>query len=597
MPTYKAPLRDMLFVLYELHDGEALSKLPGLEDFTRDVVEPVLEEAAKLCEEVLQPLNRSGDEQGCTLENGVVRTPSGFKDAYRQFREGGWTGIGCKPEFGGQGAPKIVNALVEEMISSANLSFGMYAGLSYGAYVSLANFGTDQQKSQYLPSLVDGTWSGTMCLTEAHCGTDLGQIRTTAKPGLNGTYKISGSKIFISAGEHDLTDNIVHLVLARLPDAPKGIKGISLFVVPKFLPQPDGSLGPRNGVSCGSLEHKMGIKASATCVLNFDAAQGTLVGEPNKGMRAMFAMMNAERISVGMQGLGLAEVSYQNAVAYARERLQGRALTGPKRPDKPADPIIVHPDVRRMLLTCRAYIEGCRALAAWAGHAYDQAGHNPDPVARQDAQDFVALVTPIVKALITDIGYEVTNLGMQVFGGHGYIREWGQEQYVRDCRIAQIYEGTNGVQALDLVGRKLPMHAGRLLRAFFHPVASYIETRGSNEQLTHLVVPLAKAFERLKQATGHIARAGLRNPDEAGAAASEYLRLFGLTALAYLWVRMAEVSLAKLKSGANDEADFYAAKLTTARFFAERILPQTGMLYAQIMAGSSTMMSFEEASF
>jgi 3-(methylsulfanyl)propanoyl-CoA dehydrogenase len=597
MPSYKAPLRDMRFVLYELHDGAALPELPGYEEFTPDLVNPVLDEAAKICEEVLHPLNRSGDEEGCTLENGVVRTPKGFKEAYQQFSECGWTSVACKPEYGGQGIPKVVNTMIEEMICSSNLSFGMYPGLSYGAYVALANYGTPEQKARYLPRLVDGTWSGTMCLTEAHCGTDLGQIRTTATPKPDGSYAISGTKIFISAGDHDLTENIVHLVLARLPDAPKDIKGISLFLVPKFLVKPDGSLGPRNSVSCGSLEHKMGIKASSTCVLNFDDAQGFLIGEPNKGMRAMFAMMNTERISVGMQGLGLAEASYQNAVAYARERLQGRALTGAKFPDKPADPIIVHPDIRRLLLTSRALIEGCRALAAWAGQTYDVATHHPDARTRQDADDFVALMTPIVKALVTDFGYDVTNMGVQIFGGHGYIREWGQEQYVRDCRIAQIYEGTNGVQALDLVGRKLPMHTGRLLRQFFHPVAAYIEEHSGNEELAHLIGPLAKAFQRLQQATGHIAQAGLRNPNEAGAAASEYLRLFGLAALAYLWARMAEVSLAKLKSGANGEEEFYQAKLATARFYAERVLPQTGALLAQIMAGSTTMMSFEEAAF
>ena len=597
MPTYKAPLRDMRFVLYELHDGAALTALPGYEEFTPDLVNAVLDEAAKMCEEVLQPLNRSGDEEGCTLENGVVRTPKGFKEAYQQFRECGWTGVACKPEYGGQGLPKVVNTLIEEMICSANLSFGMYPGLSYGAYVALANYGTPEQKALYLPRIVDGTWSGTMCLTEPHCGTDLGQIRTTAKPRPDGSYSISGTKIFISAGDHDLTENIIHLVLARLPDAPKDIKGISLFLVPKFSVKPDGTLGSRNGVSCGSIEHKMGIKASSTCVLNFDDAQGFLVGEPNKGMRAMFAMMNTERISVGVQGLGLGEGSYQNAVAYARERLQGRALTGPKHPDKPADPIIVHPDIRRLLLTSRALIEGCRALAAWAAHTYDRATHHPDAREREDADDFIALMTPIVKALITDFGYDVTNMGVQVFGGHGYIREWGQEQYVRDCRIAQIYEGTNGVQALDLVGRKLPLHTGRLLRQFFHPVAAYIEEQQSNEELAHLVGPLAKAFQRLQQATGHIAQAGLRNPDEAGAAASEYLRLFGLTALAYLWARMAEVALAKLKEGADGDAAFYEAKLATARFYAERVLPQSGALLAQIMAGSTTMMDFEEAAF
>ncbi len=465
MPAYKAPLRDMRYVLFELLGGDALTSLPGFEDFSRDTIDAVLEEAAKICEQVLQPLNRSGDEEGCAFENGVVRTPKGFKEAYDTFREGGWTGIACDPAYGGQGLPAAVNTLVEEMICASNLSFGMYPGLSHGAYVSVHGYGADELKETYLPKLVDGTWSGTMCLTEPQCGTDLGLLRTRAAPNGDGSYKITGTKIFISAGEHDLTENIIHLVLARLPDAPKGVKGISLFLAPKFLVKPDGSLGPRNGVACGSIEHKMGIKASSTCVMNFDGAQGWLIGEPHKGMQAMFAMMNAERLAVGVQGLGLAEASYQGAAAYARERLQGRALSGPKYPDKPADPLLVHPDIRRMLLTQRAYIEGSRALAVWAAKSLDIAKRHPDPAERAKAEDFIAVVTPVVKALMTDLGFEATNLGVQVFGGHGYIRENGMEQFVRDCRIAQIYEGANGIQALDLVGRKMPAHAGRFLRS------------------------------------------------------------------------------------------------------------------------------------
>jgi len=596
MPTYKAPLRDMRFVLYELMDGENITSLKGYEDFTRDLIDPVLEEAAKICEEVLQPINRSGDEEGCRLENGVVYTPKGFKEAYKQFREGGWTSIACDPQYGGQGLPKIVNTIVEEMICSSNLSFGMYPGLSYGAYVALAGFGTDAQKATYLPKLVDGQWSGTMCLTEPHCGTDLGMLRTSAKPVGDGSYQITGTKIFISAGEHDMTENIVHLVLARLPGAPSGVKGISLFLVPKFLVKDDGSLGARNGVSCGSIEHKMGIKASSTCVMNFDAATGWMVGEPNKGMRAMFTMMNAERISVGMQGLGLGEVSYQNAIAYAKDRLQGRSLAGAKNPEKAADPIIVHPDVRRMLLTQRAYNEGCRALAAWAAHSCDVMGHHQDPKARQDAEDFVALITPIVKALITDLGYEGTNIGMQVYGGHGFIREWGMEQFVRDCRIAQIYEGTNGIQALDLVGRKMPANFGRNLRQFFHPVSDYIAKHDGNEGMAEFIGPLAKAFGRLQQATGYVAQKGMARPEEAGAAATEYLRLFGLTALAYLWARMAEIAAARIAAG-EDEDGFYKAKVLTARFYYERVLPETGALLSKIMSGGTTMMAFEEAAF
>jgi len=597
MPAYKAPLRDMRFVLYELMHADKLPSLPGYEEFGRDLVDPILEEAAKLCEEVLQPLNRSGDEEGCRLENGVVYTPKGFKEAYKQYCDGGWNGVACDPAWGGQGMPKIVCTMIEEMMCSANLSFGLYPGLTYGAYVALKGFGTDAQKSTYLPNLVSGKWSGTMCLTEPHCGTDLGMLRTAATPHGDGSYKITGTKIFISAGEHDLTENIIHLVLARLPGAPSGTKGISLFLVPKFMVKDDGTPGQRNGVSCGSIEHKMGIKASATCVMNFDGATGWLIGAENKGLQAMFAMMNAERISVGMQGLGIAEVSYQNAITYAKDRIQGRSLSGIKNPSKPADPIIVHPDVRRMLLTQRAYAEGCRALAAWAGEELDHTTHHPDPAVRRDAEDFVALMTPIVKALITDMGYEAANIGMQVYGGHGYIREWGMEQFVRDCRIAQIYEGTNGVQALDLVGRKMPANFGRSLRQFFHPVNGYIETHQTNDQLAEFIGPLAKAFGRLQQATGLIAQRGMARPDEAGAAATEYLRLFGLVALAYLWTRMAEIAQAKLAAGDADADGFYKHKILTARFYFERILPDNGALLAKIMAGSKTMMAFEEAAF
>ncbi|CCG41463.1 acyl-CoA dehydrogenase C-terminal domain-containing protein [Magnetospirillum molischianum] len=594
MASYTAPLRDMRYVLFDLMEGDGLASLPGFEDFTRDLIDPVLDEAAKICEQVLHPINRSGDEEGCAFENGVVRTPKGFREAYTLFREGGWTSISCDPAHGGQGWPKSVGILIEEMICSANLSFGMYPGLSHGAYVALHAHGSDELKDTYLPKLVDGTWSGTMCLTEPHCGTDLGLLRTKAIPEGDGSYKITGTKIFISAGEHDLTENIIHLVLARLPDAPKGVKGISLFLVPKYRLKEDGTPGASNGVSCGSIEHKMGIKASSTCVMNFDDSIGWLVGEPNKGMRAMFAMMNTERLSVGVQGLGLAEASYQGAVTYARERLQGRALTGVKHPDKPADPIIVHPDVRRMLLTHRAYVEGSRALAAWVGRAIDHEEHHPDPAVRAEAEEFVALMTPVVKALLTDLGFEATNLGMQVFGGHGFIREHGMEQYVRDCRIAQIYEGTNGIQALDLVGRKLPAHAGRNLRRFFHPVSAFIEAKVEDEQLGEFVQPLAKAFVRLQQATAQVARAGMANPDEAGAAATDYLRLLGLTALGYLWAKMAEISLAKL----NDDPDgFHRAKVATARFYVERVLPQTNALFAMVMAGGKSMMDFDEAAF
>ena len=591
MPTYKAPLRDMRFALYELHGGDGLSKMPVFDNFTRDLIDPVLDEAAKVAEQVLQPINRSGDEEGCILENGVVRTPKGYKEAYNLFRDGGWPSLAADPAYGGQGMPNSVKILMDEMVCSANLSFGMYPGLTHGAYKALHAYASDELKQKFLPKMVDGTWGGTMCLTEPQCGTDLGLLRTKAVPQDDGSYKISGTKIFISSGEHDLTENIIHLVLAKLPDAPKGIKGISLFVVPKFLPQDDGTLGHRNGVAVASIEHKMGIKASSTCVLNFDGATGWLVGEPHKGMRAMFTMMNAARLLVGIQGLGLAEASYQGAVAYAKERLQGRALSGAKYPEKSADPIIVHPDVRRTLLTQRAWIQGCRALASWAGKALDESKHHPDRVAREKADDLISLITPVIKALLTDMAFDVTNLGMQVLGGHGYIREYGMEQLVRDARITQIYEGTNGIQALDLVGRKMPAHAGRYLRQVFHPISNYIAKTIEKEGMAEFIEPLAKVFGRLQQATAQVARVGLSKPDEAGAAATDYLKLMGFTLVAYQWALMAEISLSK-----QDDA-FYKAKVATARFFMERLLPQASAHFQAIMAGGKTMMAFEDASF
>ncbi len=596
MATYKAPLRDMRFALYEMHDVESLTKYPGYAEMTRDLLDPVLDESAKFCEEVLFPLNRSGDEEGCHYENGVVRTPKGFIEAYKQFREGGWVGFNTEPEWGGQGLPHMVGTLLEEMQCSANLAFQLYGGLTQGAIRAILQHGAQELKDKYIPNMASGVWTGTMCLTEPHCGTDLGQIRTRAVPAGDGSYKITGTKIFITGGEHDLTENIIHLVLAKLPDAPKGTKGISLFLVPKFMVKDDGKVGARNGVMCGAIEHKMGIKASATCVMNFDDATGWLVGEPHKGMRAMFTMMNAARIGVGIQGIGIGEVSYQGATAYARDRLQGRALTGAKYPDKAADPILVHPDVRRMLLNMRATTEGSRAFAVWVSRALDVLTHSADEKERQDAEDFVALMTPIVKALSTDFGHENAIVGMQVLGGHGYIRENGMEQYARDARIAQLYEGTNGIQALDLVGRKLPAHAGRFLRHFFHPVAAYIEAKVEDDALGPFVQPLAKAFVRLQQATAHIAQKGMSNPDEAGAAATEYLRLFGLVALAFMWCRAAEVALPKA-GGAEDSDGFYKAKVNTARFYMERVLPQTSSLFAGIMAGAKTMMAFEDAAF
>ena len=597
MTIYKAPQRDMRFVLHELLEVERLTALPGYEEASADVVDAIIEEAAKIAETLLMPLNQPGDRQGCMFENGVVRTPDGFKDAYDQFVASGWTGLAADPGYGGQGLPKTVKLVVDEMVCSANLSFGMYPGLTAGAYNAIVKHGTDEQKALYLPKMVEGRWSGTMCLTEPQCGTDLGLIRTRAEPDDDGSYTLSGTKIFISAGEHDLTQNIIHLVLARLPDAPAGIKGISLFLVPKFLPDDRGEAGSRNGIACGSIEHKMGIKASATCVMNLDRAKGWLIGERHRGMRAMFTMMNDARLGVGIQGLGIAETAYQSAVAYARERRQGRALTGAREPDQPADPILVHPDIRRMLLTMRAFSEGARALAYWIGMQLDISEKHPEPEKRQAADDLVALITPIVKAYFTDQGFATAHLGVQCMGGHGYITEWGMEQLLRDARITLLYEGANGIQALDLVGRKLPAHFGRLLRAFFHPVMAFIEEHQTDQDLAEFVLPLAQAFSRLQQATLHIAQQGLRNPDEAGAASVDYLRLFALVVLAFMWVRMVKVAMAGLRDGADGDSGFYQAKIRTARFFMTKILPENSALFAQIMAGGEPLMAFEDAAF
>jgi alkylation response protein AidB-like acyl-CoA dehydrogenase len=597
MQTYTAPLRDMRFVMHELHDSAGLSKLPGLEEMTPELYDTVIEEAAKFISAVLLPLNASGDAEGCHYEDGMVHTPRGFQEAYKAFVAGGWGSLSSDPTYGGQGLPESVSKLVEEMICAGNLSFGLYPGLSHGAYLALKSHGSEPLKNLYLPKLVDGSWSGTMCLTEPHCGTDLGLLRTRAEPQPDGSYRLTGSKIFISAGEHDLTENIVHLVLARMADAPKGIKGISLFVVPKFLPTADGRIGARNGVRCAGIEHKMGIKASATCQINFDAATGWLVGEPHKGMRAMFVMMNSERLSVGTQGLGIGEIAYQSAVAYARDRVQGRSLAGPKYPEKAADPIIVHPDVRRMLMTMRAYNEGCRALGVCVANALDRMERLPESPERAEAEDFVALMTPVVKALFTDLGYESANLGVQTYGGHGFIVDHGMEQFVRDARIAMIYEGTNGVQALDLVGRKLPANMGRSLRRFFHPVAEFIAAHGEDPALGGLVQPFARAFGALQLATGFIAQKAFADPEEAGAAATDYLRMLGLVALGFMWVRMAKVAAEKLPTATGEDAAFYQAKRKTAAFFVDRILPQAGSLLYTIKAGKASMMALEDAAF
>ena len=600
MPVYSPPQENIKFILHDVLNASSLSDLPGYEDVSEDLIDQILEEGGKICADVLFPLNQSGDQEGCTYENGVVRTPKGFKEAYDTFAEGGWCGLSSDPEYGGMGMPVLLNTVMQEMICSANMSFGMYPGLSQGAYEALHHFGTDEQKQTYLPKLIEGTWSGTMCLTEPHCGTDLGLIKTKADPQDDGSYNITGTKIFISAGEHDLTENIVHLVLAKLPDAPEGAKGISLFVVPKFLPKDDGKggfeAGERNGVKCGSIEHKMGIHANSTCVMNFDDAKGWLVGEPHKGLRAMFIMMNAARLGVGMQGLGICEVAYQNGLAYAKDRLQMRSLTGTKAPDKPADPIIVHPDVRRMLLKSKAVTEAGRALSYWTGMNLDIANKHGDEKKRQEADDLVALLTPIVKAYLTDMGTEIGNECMQVYGGHGYIAEWGMEQYVRDARIAQIYEGTNGIQALDLVGRKMGKSFGRLLRRFFHPVQKFINENQADENMQEFIFPLAKSFAKLQQATAMVAQKGLKNPNEAGAASSDYLRQFALVALAYMWCLMVKAALAKLESGEGDK-DFYESKIKTARFFMQRMLPEADGRFKMVMAGADTLMELDADEF
>ena len=594
--AYNAPVKDMKFVLHELWDASELSTYEGYEDASPDLIDAMLEEAAKFMKAELLPLNQTGDREGCTLENGVVRTPTGFKEAYDKYCENGFTALSTDPKYGGTGLPHTMEFMVQEMVVSTNMAFGMYPGLSHGCYNAVYLHGTDELKDRYLPKLSSGEWSGTMCLTEPHCGTDLGLIKTKAEPKGDGSFSISGQKIFISAGEHDLTENIVHLVLAKLPDAPDGVKGISLFLVPKFIPNADNTPGERNGVRCNAIEEKMGIHGNATAQLFFDGAIGWMVGEPNKGLAAMFTMMNAARLGVGMQGLGIGEVAFQSAFDYAKDRGQGRSLGGVKSPDKPADSILVHPDVRRMLLKMKANNEGGRAMAAWIALNIDKSLKHADPAVRQDADDFVQLMTPIIKAYMTDTGFEAANFGVQTMGGHGYIEEWGMEQLVRDARIAQIYEGTNGIQALDLAGRKLGAHFGRYLRSFFHPVSQFIEQNAMNPDAAEFVGDLAKSFGWLQQATGQIAQSGLKDPEEVGAASSDYLRLFALTAMAYLWCEMALKAKAALKEG-RGEAAFYEAKINTARFFYKRMLPEAQAMFKMVGAGKETIMAMDEEAF
>ncbi|BBH13893.1 acyl-CoA dehydrogenase C-terminal domain-containing protein [Chromobacterium haemolyticum] len=592
MPAYQAPLRDFDFVLHELIKvQDIIPTLPGYEEATQDIFRSYLEAAAQFCESELAPLNRQGDEEGCHYDSSTksVTTPPGFKEAYQQYCELGFPTLDCDPAYGGQGMPKALSFPIMEMQCSSNVAWSMYPGLSHGAYSAIHAHGTEAQKATYLPKLVDGSWTGTMCLTEPHCGTDLGLLKSRAEPNGDGSYSITGTKIFISAGEHDLSDNIIHLVLARLPDSPKDVKGISLFIVPKF--HDDGS---RNAVACGSLEHKMGIKANATAVINLDGAKGYLIGEVNKGLSCMFTMMNAARLGCGMQGLGIGEASFQGALAYARERLQMRSLTGDKCPDKPADPIIVHPDVRRMLLTQKAYTEAGRALTTLLALQLDIEDKHPDADARQDAADLVALLTPVAKAFMTDNGYEAANLGMQVFGGHGYIREWGMEQLVRDCRISQIYEGTNGIQAIDLLGRKVLMDQGQKLRKFTKQIHKFCQANEGNDKLADYVAPLSKLLKDVGEVTMGIGMAGMQNRDEAGAAATDYLRLIGHLSYAWLWAQMAEVAHSKLGGG---EDGFYQAKILTGRFYMTKLFPEVHSLLAKLKAGAKPLMELQDEHF
>ena len=600
MPQYNPPLRDMQFVMHELLNVTAeLKALPPHADIDAETINAVLEEGGKFASQVLFPLNQGGDEEGCTLDRTThaVTAPKGFRQAYAQYVEGGWPALSCDPAFGGQGLPHIVNQAFYEMLNSANQAWAMYPGLSHGAYECLRAHGSEAQKAMYLHQLTSGHWTGTMCLTESHCGTDLGLLRTKAEPvvsdSADGSFRLTGNKIFISAGEHDLAENIVHLVLARLPDAPAGSKGISLFVVPKFIVKADGSLGARNTIFCGGLEHKMGIHGNATAQLNLDGALGSLVGQPHKGLAAMFVMMNAARLGVGMQSLGLTEVAYQNAAAYAKDRMQMRSLSGVKNPGQPADTIIHHPDVRKMLLTARAYAEGGRALAMWTTLLLDKEVSSDDAEVRKECADLVALITPIIKAFLTDNGWLATSHCLQVFGGHGYIREWGMEQYVRDARINMIYEGTNTIQSLDLLGRKVLGDNGARLKKFGRLVTDFIEAEGTNEAMQEFINPLADLGDKVTKLTTELGMKAFGNADEVGAAAVDYLRVVGHLMFAYWWARMAKIALQKEASG----DPFYKAKLATARFYFAKLLPETASLIRTARAGSASLMAMDEALF
>jgi len=593
---YRAPVRDQAFLLNEVLRLDRFANLPGFADATPDLIQQVLEEGARFCEEVLAPLNRVGDHEGCVrAEDGSVKTPAGFKEAYRQMAEGGWPGLSADPEFGGQGLPAVLNTAFSEMGSSANMAFVMYPGLAHGAYSAIHFGGSPEQKATYLPKLVSGEWMGTMNLTEPQCGTDLGLLRTKAVPNGDGSYRISGQKIWISGGEQDLTDNIVHLVLARIEGAPAGTKGISLFIVPKFIPNADGTLGERNKLVCAGLEEKMGIHGNATCVMSYEDATGWLIGEENQGLRLMFVMMNEARLGVGVQGLAIGEAAYQAAAEFARDRLQGRSLTGPKNPDGPADPIIVHPDVRRMLMDSRAVLEGGRAFMLWTALQGDLQNKSPDEAVRQKAGDYMALMTPVVKAYLTDRGFQICSDAMQVHGGSGFTEHFPASQYLRDARITMIYEGTNGVQALDLVGRKLGANGGRAVMSFFGDCDALAGEDAGNETLKPFSDGLRTAKGQLQEGTLWLMQNGLKNPDDAGAASTDYLHLFGITALAFVWRMMAKTADDAIKAGSTDP--FYANKLVVGRYFLERVLPQAGAHLAKLKAGSATMMALPAEAF
>jgi alkylation response protein AidB-like acyl-CoA dehydrogenase len=597
MPTYKAPVDDALFLLNDVFHIEHYGNLPGFSDASPDVVEAILREAAKFSEEVLTPLNRVGDKEGCKRAgDGSVTTPKGFKDAYKQIVDGGWIGISVPGEYGGQGLPATMTVMVNEFLCSANMAFAMYPGLTQGAIAAMLAHASDDLKKKYVPKMVEGTWTGTMNLTEPHCGTDLGLLRTKAEKQADGSYKISGTKIFISAGEHDLSQNIIHLVLARIEGAPAGTKGISLFVVPKIMVKDDGSLGARNAVTCGSIEEKMGIHGNSTCVMNYDGATGWLIGQENRGLNAMFVMMNEARLGVGVQGLALSEVAYQNAAIYARERLQGRSISGVKYPDKPADPIIVHPDIRRALMTMRAFNEAGRALVIWTALKSDVAHRSEDQKERTGADDHMGLLTPVIKGVLTDGGFASAVMAQQIYGGHGYIAEHGMEQFVRDARIAQIYEGANGIQALDLVGRKLGKDGGRAMMAFFNEVQTYIKERATRDDMNVYLKPLGASLAHLQEGSMWFLQNAMAKPDNAGAGSYDYMHLFGLVALGYMWCLIAEAALAKLPN-ANGSAVLLNAKLVTARFFMERMLPETATRLTRIKAGATSTMELPDDAF